>query len=96
MTNQDNIGPRCPSINNNGLNVEIPRPGDWRDRLDKDIENFKNSPTPNTTQLLLMIGVMKNDIDLVSWSLEHGADPAKFVKSGEILILRAYGFNMDM
>lgn len=98
MAIDNNIDPKIPIVENNEQDIRslIPQPGEWRDRLNQDIEDMKNARTPHLVQLLMIISIMKNDINLLEWSLDHGANVHKIISSMEITILRAYGFNMDL
>ena len=96
MTIVNNIEHIIPIFENNESTINIPEPGEWRDRLNQDIEDFKNDGTPHLVHLLMFIAIMKPDINLLQWTIDHGVDTSKQPLPMEITILRAYGFNIDL
>ena len=81
----DNLSPNNNFTENEKRNL---------DTLIKLIEkdNGQTSLFQRITQGILFIGVCKNDIGLVDWSLKNGSDPGKALDSRTLNVIRMSGF----
>lgn len=60
------------------------------------VEFLKNQlPNTNAVQLLLYIGIFDNNIVLVRFALDHGADPYMTMSNIQHVILTGWGYIND-
>lgn len=81
----DNLSPNNNFTENEKRNLDV-----LIKLIEKD--NGQTSLFQRITQGILFIGVCKNDIGLVDWSLKNGSDPGKALDSRTLNVIRMSGF----